>query len=404
MQALDGIKVLDLSRTLAGPFCTMLLGDMGADIIKVERPGKGDETRDFTPPRWNGESAYYLASNRNKRSITIDIKSDEGRKIIYKLAEESDVFIENFRTGTMEKLGLGYEQLKEINPRIIYCSISGFGRTGPEKNRAGYDLLLQGYGGLMSVTGEQGGAPVKAGMSLVDLTTGTFAAYGILTAMIARGKTGKGQFIDASLLDGQVALLNFLATSYFATDKPAGRMGSAHPTIVPYQAFSARDMDIILAVTNNGLWEKCCRAMEWDDLLFDPRFKTNEDRVSHRQELVAIISERISALESKSIFERLDAVGVPCGPIHTVDQVVNHPHVIARDMILEVDHPIVENLKMAGFPIKLSDTPAKLKRHPPLLGEHTDEILKELGLLPDEIKDLKLKKVVGEAPNSVRST
>ncbi|ECO1677977.1 CoA transferase, partial [Listeria monocytogenes] len=241
MEALEGLKVLDLSRTLAGPFCTMLLGDMGADIIKVEKPGTGDETRRFTPPKWDGVSAYYLASNRNKRSITIDMKSEEGKQLIYKMAKESDVFIENFRTGAMEKMGLGYEQLKKLNPRLIYCSISGFGRTGPEKNRAGYDLLLQGYGGLMSITGETGGSPVKTGMSLVDLTMGIFAAYGILTAVIARGKTGKGQFIDASLLDGQVSLLNFLVTSYFATGKPAGRMGSAHPTIVPYQAFSAKD-------------------------------------------------------------------------------------------------------------------------------------------------------------------
>lgn len=403
MQALDGIKVLDLTRTLAGPFCTMMLGDMGADVIKVERLGKGDETREFTPPKWDGVSAYYLASNRNKRSITLDIKSEEGRQIIYKLAKESDVFIENFRTGTMEKLGLGYEKLKEINPRIIYCSISGFGRTGPEKNRAGYDLLLQGYGGLMSVTGEQGGPPVKAGMSIVDLTLGIFASYGILTAIIARGKTGKGQFIDASLLDGQVALLNFLVTSYFATGQPAGRMGSAHPTIVPYQAFQAKDMDIILAVPNNGLWEKCCHAMEWVDLLFDPLFKTNEDRVSHRTEIVSIISERLSVLESRDIFERLDAAGVPCGPIHTIDQVVNHPQVLAREMILDVEHPLVKNLKMAGFPIKLSDTPASLRRHPPLLGEHTDEILGELGFLPDEIKELKVKHIVGEIPKKIGS-
>jgi crotonobetainyl-CoA:carnitine CoA-transferase CaiB-like acyl-CoA transferase len=403
MRALDGMKVLDLTRTLAGPFCTMLLGDMGADIIKVEKVGKGDETREFTPPKWDGISAYYLASNRNKRSITLDIKSEEGRQIIYELVKESDVFIENFRTGTMEKLGLGYEKLKEINPGIIYCSISGFGRTGPEKNRAGYDLLLQGYGGLMSVTGEQDGPPVKTGMSIVDLTLGIFAAYGILTAIIARGKTGKGQFIDASLLDGQVALLNFLVTSYFATGQPAERMGSAHPTIVPYEAFPARDMDIILAVPNNGLWEKCCHAMEWVDLLFDPRFKTNEDRVSHRTELVSILKDRLSVLESKDIFERLDAAGVPCGPIHTIDQVVNHPQVLAREMIWEVEHPLVKNLKMAGFPIKLSDTPASIKRHPPLLGEHTDEVLSELGFQPDEIKELKVKRVVGELPKRIGS-
>ncbi|SIS01492.1 formyl-CoA transferase/CoA:oxalate CoA-transferase [Peribacillus simplex] len=396
MRALDGIKVLDLSRTLAGPYSSMLLGDMGADIIKVEQPGTGDESRRFTPPSWNGESCYYLSSNRNKRSITIDLKTDEGREIIYKLAKESDVLIENFRTGALDKLGLGYEQIKEINPRLIYCSISGFGRTGPEKNRAGYDLLLQGYGGLMSITGEQGRTPVKAGMSIVDLTTGMFAAYGILTALIARDKTERGQFIDVSLLDGQISLLNHMATGYFATDNPAGRMGSAHPTLVPYQAFSSKDKDVILAVANNGLWEKCCHAMGWGDLLEDSRFLTNEDRVSNRSILVPMISERLSMLESKEIFERLDDVGVPCGPIHTIDQVVNHPHVKAREMILEVEHPIVNNLKMPGFPVKLSETPASLKKYPPLLGEHTDEILVELEFSAEQIEELKSKRVIGE--------
>jgi crotonobetainyl-CoA:carnitine CoA-transferase CaiB-like acyl-CoA transferase len=394
MQALDGIKVLDLSRTLAGPFCTMLLGDVGADIIKVEQPGKGDETRNFTPPTWDGVSSYYLASNRNKRSIAIDLKSEEGREVIYTLAKESDVFVENFRTGALDKLGLGYEQMKKINPRLIYCSISGFGRTGPEKNRAGYDLLLQGYGGVMSVTGDPDGTPIKVGTSIVDLTTGMFAAYGILSAIIAREKTGEGQFIDASLLDGQVTLLNYLVTSYFATGKPAERMGSAHPTVVPYQAFPAKDMNIILAVPNNGLWKKCCLAMGWEDLLEDVRFTTNDDRVAHRTILVDIISKRLSKLNSREIFERLDAVGVPCGPIHTVDQVVNHPHVRAREMIVEVEHPIVKNLKMAGFPVKLSETPASVRRYPPLLGEHTEEILGELGWSSERIEEFKKKQVV----------
>jgi crotonobetainyl-CoA:carnitine CoA-transferase CaiB-like acyl-CoA transferase len=396
MQALDGIKVLDLSRTLAGPYSSMLLGDMGADIVKVEQPGKGDESRQFTPPAWNGESCYFLSSNRNKRSITIDLKTDEGREIIYKLAKEADVLIENFRTGALDKLGLGYEQLKELNPRLIYCSISGFGRTGPEKNRAGYDLLLQGYGGLMSITGEADRTPAKAGMSIVDLTTGMYAVYGILTALIARDKTENGQFIDVSLLDGQISLLNHMVTGYFATGKPAGRMGSAHPTLVPYQAFSAKDTDIILAVANNGLWEKCCRAMGWEDLLEDSRFATNDVRVSNRAILIPMISERLAKLESKDIFAKLDAAGVPCGPIHTIDQVVNHPHVKAREMILEVEHPTVPNLKIPGFPVKLSDTPASLQKYPPLLGEHTEEILDQLGYSPEQIEELKSKRIIGD--------
>ncbi|MDF2684185.1 MAG: Formyl-CoA transferase [Brevibacillus sp.] len=398
MQALDGIRVLDLSRTLAGPFCTMLLGDMGADIIKVEQPEQGDETRRFTPPTWDGISSYYLASNRNKRSITVDLKSVEGKEIIYSLAKTSDVLVENFRTGTLDQLGLGYEQLKEINPRLIYCSVSGFGRTGPEKNRAGYDLLLQGYGGLMSITGENGGSPVKVGTSIVDMNAGMFAIYGILSAMIAREKTGKGQFVDVSLLDGQVVLLNYLATSYFATGNPAGRLGTAHPSIVPYQAFAAKDGEIILAIANNRLWEKACQALGWGDLQEDPRFRTNDERVAHRELLIRIIQDRVSTMDRQEIVERLDVAGVPCGPIHTIDQVLEHPQVLAREMVLEVDHPIVKNLKMPGFPVKLSDTPAMVRRHPPLLGEHTDELLSELGIDSAKIDEWREKKVIGDKP------
>ncbi|WP_411504430.1 CaiB/BaiF CoA transferase family protein [Brevibacillus centrosporus] len=396
MQALDHIRVLDLSRTLAGPFCTMLLGDMGADIIKVEQPDVGDETRRFTPPTWDGISSYYLASNRNKRSITVDLKGEEGREIIYELAKTADILVENFRTGALDQMGLGYEQIRQINPKLIYCSVSGFGRTGPEKNRAGYDLLLQGYGGLMSITGEEGRAPVKVGTSLVDMNAGMFAVYGILSALIARERTGKGQFIDVSLLDGQVVLLNYLATSYFATGRASGRLGSAHPSIVPYQAFPAKDGDIILAIANNSLWERACRALGWEDLREDPRFQTNDDRVAHRDFLVAIISARIAEMDRQEIIHKLDQAGVPAGPIHTVDQVLNHPQVLAREMVLEVEHPIVKDLKMPGFPVKLSDTPAQVHRHPPLLGEHTEEILLEMGFLPEQIEGWRASKVIGK--------
>lgn len=394
MQALEGVKVLDLSRTLAGPFSTMMLGDMGADIIKVEQPGSGDETRRFTPPTWNGESCYYLTSNRNKRSITIDLKLEEGKEIIYRLAEEADIFVENFRTGTMDKLGYGYEKLKEINPRLIYCSISGFGRTGPEKNRAGYDLLLQGFSGLMSITGEQDGPPVKAGTSIVDLTTGMYAAFSMVTALMAREKTGIGQFLDVSLLDSQVALLNYHGTNYFATGDSAKRFGSGHPTIVPYQAFHAKDMDIILAVANDGLWVKCCNAFGWKDLLEDSRFIINDDRVAHRKLLVGIINDRLSEMESKEIFDLMDRSGVPCGPIHTVDQVFNHPQVKARDMILEIEHPNVKDLKVPNFPVKFSETPAQLRMHPPLLGEHTNDIMAELGYSEEQIQLMKENKIL----------
>lgn len=389
MQSLEGVKVLDLSRTLAGPYCTMLLGDQGAEVIKVEQPGKGDESRRFTPPTWNGESCYYLTSNRNKRSITVDLKSHEGREIIYKLAKEADILVENYRTGTMDKLGLGYKTLKEMNPRLVYCSISGFGRTGPEKDRAGYDLLIQGFGGLMSITGDADRGPSKAGMSIADLTTGLFAVYGILSALFFAQKTGVGQFVDVSLLDGQISLLNHMATGYLATGKPAGRMGSAHPSIVPYQAFKSRDIEFILAVANDGLWNKCCEALEWNDLLEDDRFTKNVDRVVHRELLVHILSERFEKMDSKEIFEKMDNAGVPCGPIHTIDQVLKHPQVLARDMLIDIDHPNIPNLKVPGFPVKLSETPSAVKHSPPLLGEHTDEVLTELGYSRKQIEDLK---------------
>ena len=389
MQALAGVKVLDLSRTLAGPFSTMMLGDMGADIIKVEQPGTGDETRRFTPPTLNGESCYYLTSNRNKRSITVDLKTSEGKEIIYKLAEEADIVVENFRTGTADELGYGYEQLKEINPRLIYCSISGFGRTGSEKNRAGYDLLLQGFSGVMSITGEAEGSPLKVGTSIVDLTTGMYAAFAIVTALMARERTGKGQYLDVSLLDGQIALLNYHATNFFATGESAKRYGSGHPTIVPYQAFQAKDMDIILAVANDRLWVKCCEAFGWNDLLEDARFKTNEERVVYRTELVDIMNDRLSAMESKEIFDLMNIAGVPCGPIHTVEQLLTHPIVEEREMILEIDHPTINNLKVPAFPVKFSETPATLRRHPPLLGEHTNEILLEIGYSEEQIQLMK---------------
>lgn len=394
MHSLEGIKVLDLSRTLAGPFCTMLLGDQGAEVIKIEQPIVGDEARRFTPPTLDGESSYYLSANRNKKSVTVDLKSEEGKQIIYKLAKEADILVENFRTGTLEELGFGYETLKEINPRLIYCSISGFGRTGPESKRAGYDLLLQGYGGLMSITGEEEGPPVKAGMSIVDLTTGMFAVYGILSALFNAQRTGEGQFVDVSLLDGQITLLNYIATSFWATGKNPGRMGSAHPTIAPYQSFKAKDMTVILAVANDNLWQKMCDVLEWADMKDDSRFAKNIDRVTNREALIDILSKRIDTIESEELFTKLDAVGVPCGPIHTIEQVLNHPQVLARDMILEIEHPTVNGLKVPGFPVKFSDTPSSLRHHPPLLGEHTDNVLSELGYTGREINELRERGVI----------
>lgn len=387
--ALDHIRVLELSRTLAGPFCTMLLGDMGADVVKVEQPGRGDESRRFTPPTWNGESSYFLASNRNKRSITLDLKSEEGREIALDLAREADVVVENFRTGATHKLGLDYDSIREINPRVIYCSISGFGRTGPDRHKAGYDLLLQGYGGLMSITGEPDRPPAKAGMSLADLTGGLFAVYGVLTAVIAREKTGEGQFIDMGLLDGQVALLNYVATSYFASGRVPGRMGSAHPSIAPYQVFETQDRSIIIAVANDALWVKLCEALGWQDLKENSSLETNDRRVEHREWLIETMNGRLQAQTSEEVLERLEKAGVPAGPVHDVEQVLNLPQVKARGGVLDIEHPHIPDLKVPGFAAKLSETPAEVRHAPPLLGEHTEEVLEQMGYEPERIRRLK---------------
>src|SRR5699024_3294173 len=288
---LKRIKLLDMSRTLAGPYCSMILGDNGANVIKVEQPVVGDESRRFVPPTWNEESSYYLSSNRNKRSITLNLKHEKAKKIIYDLVKQSDVLIENFRTGTMEKLGFSYEVLRKINPRLIFCSISGFGRTGPMKDNAGYDILMQGYGGIMGTTGEEDGRPIKAGPSFVDLTTGMFANIAILNAILARDKDGEGQFIDVSLLDGQVALMNHLITGYFATGDIPKRMGTAHPSVVPYQAFKTKDRDVIIAAANNKLFFKICERLEWKDILESSKYQTNALRVENRNSLIKKMAE-----------------------------------------------------------------------------------------------------------------
>jgi crotonobetainyl-CoA:carnitine CoA-transferase CaiB-like acyl-CoA transferase len=390
---MEGFKILDLSRTLAGPYATMLLADMGAEVIKVEQPIIGDESRKFIPPKWNEESCYYLAANRNKKGITLDLKSEEGRKIVESLVKDVDVVVENFRTGTMEKLGLGYDALKEINPRLIFCAISGFGRTGPEKNRAGYDVLMQGFGGLMSITGEED-KQVKAGMSIADLSTGMFAALAISSALHGVRQTGKGQYLDVRLLDSQVALLNHMATGFFAEGTYPSRMGTAHASLVPYRAFHAADREVIIAVANDGLWKKLCIGLEWDDLLMNKKYTFNYERVKYRNELEQTLAQRISQMDSHEIIERLEQVGVPCGPIQTIDEVLTHPQVIAREAMMEVEHPNIPNLKVPAFPVKFSETPTSVRYHPPLMGEHTNEVLQELGYSEEEIERLKNNAII----------
>jgi formyl-CoA transferase/CoA:oxalate CoA-transferase len=391
---LEGIKILELSRTLAGPFCSMQLADMGAEVIKVEQPGLGDETRKFTPPEIKGESCYFMSLNKNKKGITLDLKTEEGQGIIKQLVAESDVLIENFRNGTMEKFGLGYDVLKEINPRLVYCAISGFGRTGPMKDEPAYDLLMQGFGGLMSVTGEPDRPPVKVGFSIVDLGTGLYASLAVVLALFARAKTGKGQYVEASLFETVVSLSNYLGQNVLATGKAPERFGSAHPSLVPYQVFETKDGYVTIAVTNDALWRKMCDALELHELKDHPKYAINLNRVANREELVGILTEFTKSKDSSEIIERLRCAGVPGGPIHNLAEVMAHPQIQYRKMLQEVKHPTIGMLKMLGIPIKLSETPGSVRKAPPLLGENTNEVLHQLGYTSSEIAALNEKGVI----------
>ena len=391
--ALEGIKVLDLTRTLAGPFCTMLLADMGADVVKVEEPSLGDETRSWTP-FWNGVSTQFLAFNRNKRSVTLNLKDSRAIEVCLKLAKEADVLVESFRPGTLDRLGLGYDVIKRENPRIVYCSISGFGVTGPMGAKPGYDLIVQGYGGVMSLTGEPDGPPLRVGYSMVDLFTGMTAYGAVLTALMVRERTGEGQYLEASLLEGLVATMSYHAVGYLATGHEPKRMGSGHPAIVPYQAFPTADGDFILGCANDGLWRRMCPAIGCKDLTDDPRFKTNTDRVRNRQELVEILSDHFRTRSTVEWLEIIGDAGIPCGPIHTVPQVLSDPQVEARNMMVSVPHPQISDLRMPACPIKLYETPPTVRCHPPALGEHNNEVLSELGFSPQKIGTFRKEGVI----------
>lgn len=392
---LDGIGVVDLTRILTGPFCTMMLADMGAKVIKVERLGKGDDTRFWGPPFISGESAYFLSVNRNKKSLTLDLSKDEGKDILKLLIEKNDVVVENFRPGVMARLGFSYERVRELNPRAIFCSISGFGQTGPYAQRPGYDVILQGEGGVMSLTGAVDGPPTKVGVSQADLTAGMLAANGILLALIARGKTGEGQYVDVGLLDGQVSLLTYQAGIYFATGENPRRLGNGHPTIVPYEPVMTADGYIILAVGNDSIWERFCKVIDREELISDERFATNARRVRNRDELKPVLAEIMTSHGKQEWLRLLTDNGVPCGDIKSVKEVCTDPHVLAREMVMEIDHPVIGSIKVPGIPIKLSATPGAVEMPPPLLGEHTEEILgSELGFSKEQIDKLRLDGVV----------
>lgn len=377
-QPLAGLRILDLSRVLAGPYCTMLLSDLGAEVIKVERPGTGDDSRAWGPPFAAGESAYYLCANRNKKSITVNLKSATGQEIIRRLAGLSDVLVENFKVGELTELGLGYDQLKMLNPALVYCSITGYGQTGPDSELPGYDFIIQGRGGVMSITGEPDGEPMKVGVAIVDVTAGLFAANAIQAALFARVRTGRGQVIDISLLDSQVAWLANVASNYLVSGQRSGRFGNGHPTIVPYQSFRARDGFFCLAVGNDGQWQRLCRMLGHPELAVDPHFATNPARVQHRNELIAVLQEIFLTQDTAFWLREITVAGIPCGPVQTIDQVFADPQVLARDMLWTVPHPTAGEVRLTGSPLKLSETPVTCRAHPPLLGEHTDEILTSL--------------------------
>lgn len=388
-QALEGVRVLDLTRVLAGPFATMILADMGAEVIKIEMPGKGDDARQFGPFT-NGESGYFMSINRNKKSITMNLKNQKSKEIFIEMLKKADVVVENYRPGTMEKLGLGYEEIKKINPKIIYAAASGFGHTGPYSKRPAYDGVVQAMGGIMSITGEKGGKPTRVGPSIGDITAGLYTAIGILGALNYREKTGIGQKVDVAMLDCQVSILENAISRYFVTGVSPKPAGNRHASVVPFEPFETSDGEIMIAVGNDTLWQKFCQCINADEMANDERFTTNKLRADNYDALRPLVAEPLKTKTTKEWQTIFDEAGVPNGPINDMEHVVNDPQVLAREMIVSVDHPKVGEVKMPGVPIKMSETQGKVRFAPPVLGQHTEEILKELaGLSDEEISDLR---------------
>jgi formyl-CoA transferase len=397
MQPLRGNRVLDLSRVLAGPYCTMVLGDLGADVIKVESP-EGDETRGWGPPfvdESRRESAYYLCVNRNKRSIVVNFKTDEGQTILHELVRQSDVLVENFRAGTLSRFSLDYESASRINPRLIYCSITGFGQTGPLRDKPGYDFMIQAMGGLMSITGEPDGEPMKVGVAVTDLFAGQNAVIAILAALQARTQTGKGQHLDISLFDSQVGMLANVASNYLISGSFPKRYGNAHANIVPYQSFQASDAWFVIAVGNDKQFARLCEITGKSELAQDSRFVTNSGRVEHRDELIALLKPVFLEKTSSEWLSALERAGIPCGPINTLDKVFAEPQVEAREMLIHMEHPEIGDLSLVGSPLKFSETPVEYRIPPPRSGEYTEEILTDrLGYSNTRIQELLKNKVI----------
>ncbi len=391
---LSGTTVIDFTRVLSGPYCTMVLADLGARVIKIEHPVRGDDTRHWGPPFVATESAYFLSINRNKESVTLDFKKSEGLAVLERLFATADVMVENFRPGTLDAAGLGAEALTQRFSRLIYCSISGYGQTGPRREEPGYDAVMQAEGGLMSITGERDGPPYRLGVAITDIVSGLFAAQGVLAALVSRATTGRGQRVDIGMLDATAALLTYQAGNYFVSGEVPARMGNRHPTITPYESFETADGDLVIAGGNDDLWRRLCGALDLDGLSDDPRFRTNKDRVANRDELRPIFDRVLKTRTRAEWVERLAKVGVPCGSVREISEVLADPQIAARDMIAEVDHPTVGRTRVIGSPLKLSGTPPSVRTAPPTLGQHTETVLTELGYDRAAIANLRATAVI----------
>jgi succinate--hydroxymethylglutarate CoA-transferase len=393
--ALEGVRVLDLTRILAGPLCTQMLGDMGADVIKVEPVGSGDDTRTWGPPFAAGESAYFLGVNRNKRSITLNMAAKPGQALLAKLIEKSDVLVENFKVGTLEKWGFGNDWLTQHAPAVVRCSITGYGSTGPKAPLPGYDFILQAESGLMSICGEPEGTPMKYGVAIVDIVTGMLACNSILAALNARHRTGRGQRVEVSLFDSSLAMLANVASNHLVSGKDARRFGNGHPNIVPYTAYPTADAMIAVAVGNDAQFAKFCGALGKPEWANDPRYTRNPDRVTNRDTLDAMIVDALKTNVADAWLSKLTAAGIPCGRINSVAQALRDPHTVAREMVRTVKHPTAGELQMLGIPFRFSDTPASVRRPPPMLGQHTEQVLRdELGLTAERISALRAEKII----------
>ena len=392
--SLSSITVIDFTRVLSGPYCTMVLADHGARVIKLEHPVRGDDTRHWGPPFLGAESAYFLSINRNKESVTLDFKSAEGKEVLERLLARADVVVENFRPGTLDAAGFGAADVLSRHPRIVYCSISGYGQTGPRREEPGYDAVMQAEGGLMSITGEADGPPLRLGVAITDIVSGLFAAQGVMSALIAREKTGRGQQVDIGMLDATAALLTYQAGNYFATGQVPARMGNRHPTIVPYESFRAADGDFVIAGGNDDIWRRLCRVIGKPELADDPRYRTNAERAAHYSEIKAELERALGTRRREEWVRDLTEAGVPCGSVREISEVLADPQITAREMVREVEHCTIGRARVINSPVKMSETPTSVRTAPPTLGQHTAAVLGELGYDDQHITTLKNARVI----------